>query len=44
MSIAPCCLATAIGSLPHNDPEKACKSYLKAFPKRRSGRNCLRSA
>lgn len=32
MSIEPCCLATAIGSLPHNDPEKACQVVLQNIP------------
>jgi hypothetical protein len=32
MSFEPCCLATAIGSLPHKDPEQAVKVVLQNIP------------
>jgi len=32
MSFEPCCLATAIGSLPHKDPEQAVKVVLENIP------------
>ena len=32
MSFQPCCLATAIGSLPHKDPQQAVQVVLRAIP------------
>jgi hypothetical protein len=32
MSFEPCCLATAIGSLPHKDPQKAVQVILRSIP------------
>ena len=32
MNFHPCCLATAIGSLPHKDPEQAVKIVLESIP------------
>ena len=32
MSVEPCCLATAIGSLPHKDPQQAVKVVLRSIP------------
>ncbi len=32
MSVEPCCLATAIGSLPHKDPQQAVKVVLENIP------------
>ena len=32
MSFEPCCLATAIGSLPHKDPQQAVEVVLQNIP------------
>jgi hypothetical protein len=32
MSLEPCCLATAIGSLPHKDPQQAVQVVLRSIP------------
>ena len=32
MSFEPCCLATAIGSLPHKDPQQAVQVVLRSIP------------
>ncbi len=34
MSFEPCCLATAIGSLPHKDPQQAVRVVLREHSRR----------